>query len=56
MPNYNEITLKDAGHCDILDKKWANFAHKSISKGYDDRKSDKLDLYHQLNGLYLQRN
>lgn len=48
------IEIEKFGHCDILDKKWANFAHKSISKGYDDRKSNKLDLYHQLNAFLIK--
>lgn len=50
----NKIDIEKFGHCDILDKKWANFAHKSISKGYNDRNSNKLDLYHQLNAFLIK--
>ena len=43
--NYNEITLKDAGHCDILDDPYSNFMNKNLAEGLSDR--DKVSQYQQ---------
>ena len=39
------IESSDFGHFDLLDKKWADIADKTISKGCDDRSNDKLQSY-----------
>ncbi len=35
--NKTEITLKDFGHCDILDQPYNNYMHESFSEGNDNR-------------------
>tara|TARA_B100001175_G_scaffold290332_1_gene274714 strand:- start:393 stop:1289 length:897 start_codon:yes stop_codon:yes gene_type:complete len=52
--NKFNIDIDKFGHCDLLDKYWSDLAHDSISKGYDDRKSNKLDLYHQFNAFLVK--
>ena len=39
------ITVSKFGHCDILDKTWADIADKSIAKGIDRR--DDINKYHK---------
>ncbi len=45
--NDNKIVLEvnKFGHCDILDKRWANLAHNLISKGTEKR--EDLSKYHK---------
>jgi len=38
--------IKDYGHCDILDEKWSNIMHNSVSPGYDKRNLKILHNYY----------
>ena len=39
------INLPDYGHCDIIDDKWSNMMHNSISEGIYPRNEKILDKY-----------
>lgn len=41
--NITKISIKNYGHCDILDTAFSNFMHNTIAEGNDDRQS--LDDY-----------
>ena len=43
FPSKTEITLKDFGHCDILDQPYNNYMHTSFSEGNENR--DLIPLY-----------
>lgn len=45
--NFNEVIINNYGHFDIFDDAWSSFAHKSISKGSNDRNSENLDKYRE---------
>ena len=52
--NKQMIDIEKFGHCDILDKYWSDIAHETISKGYEDRNSDMIDLYHRFNSYLIK--
>lgn len=58
ISNRTEITLKDFGHCDILDQPYNNYMHNSFSKGNENR--DLIPLYRkkivEIINLYLDNN
>lgn len=39
--NYNEIIIKEAGHCDILDDPYNSFMNKNFAEGLEDRQQVK---------------
>jgi len=48
MPKIKKMIfhVKDYGHCDILDEKWSNIMHNSVSPGYDERNTKILHNYY----------
>jgi len=40
------FNIKDYGHCDLLDEKWSNIMHNSLSPGYHDRNSKIIHNYY----------
>ena len=44
--NKDIIKVDLFGHFDILDTTWSNIIHTSLSRGFDDRNSIKLQQYH----------
>ena len=45
--NKNITNLDYFGHFDILDSPWANFAHKTVSKGNQNRENSNIEEYHK---------
>jgi hypothetical protein len=45
--NKNITNLDFFGHFDILDSPWANFAHKTVSKGNQNRENSNIEEYHK---------
>ena len=43
--NRGVIEVSNFGHCDVLDKKWADLVHNTIAKGSDNR--DEIPKYHK---------
>ena len=50
--NKNYIMISDFGHFDILDLKWSNIIHNSISRGSNNR--EDVDKYHKEIVKYLK--